>query len=372
MLPDHFTDFERQVHVLLGLPFDAVTQAEAVARLRKSMRDRAPCLWVTPNVNFVAAARHDPAFREAILKAQLSTVDGMPLVWLARWKGVPLPERVSGSDVFDKLCEPEAGVPQQTVFLYGGDDGVASIAHEGLNARQAWVRSVGWLSPGRGSVAELSRPEDMRQIREAKADFLLVSLGAVKGHLWIDRNWADTDTPVVSHLGAVINFLAGSVRRAPGWMQRLGLEWCWRIYQENSLWRRYYNDGKELFSILRKGLFLYFSSVRKWSRMLETHPPQVKVWGDVDKPVWGLSGVFTADGLTPLRSLCGSLNHRPVDLTLDMSELCWLDSAAMGLVLLLHAHQKQAGKQLAIKGGAAQRVFAAHGCEYLLDQAGGA
>lgn len=359
------TDFGRDVYAVLGLPFDAVTQQGAVARLRQAMENREPCLWVTPNVNFVAASQNDIAFRSAILKAHLSTVDGMPLVWLARLMGIPLPERVSGSDVFDRLCNARDAGPARTVFLYGGDDGVARVAHNELNARQTAMRSVGWLSPGRGSVTELSRAGDLEAIRNAHADFLLVSLGAVKGHSWIDRNWQQVDTPVVSHLGAVINFLAGSVRRAPEWMQRFGLEWLWRIYQENTLWKRYYYDGKKLFSLLRKSLFLYIFLRKKWSRLVEQHPPQISVSTAAARDVWTLTGVFSADGLNELRQLCDGLNRQPTDLTVDLTGLCWLDSAAMGVLLLLHAHQCQENRALAWQGDAARQIFAAHGCEYL-------
>lgn len=362
------TDFNRNVHALLGLPFDAVTLHGAIDRLRKAMKSREPCLWVTPNVNFVVAARSDASFRSAILKSHLSTVDGMPLVWLARGMGIPLPERVSGSDVFDGLlCQSDTDATVQTVFLFGGDDGVAEIAHRNLNARSANLRSVGWLSPGRGSVEALSRPEYLVAMRNSCADFLLVSLGAVKGHMWLDRNWREVGTPVVSHLGAVINFLAGSVRRAPTWMQRTGLEWMWRIRQENALWSRYLNDGKALFHILRKSVFSYIKLQRKWRSSTESHPPILFIGTESDRLVWSLSGVFLADSLNELRRVCDGLNHQPADLILDASDLVWLDSAAMGLLLLLHSHQVQTGRALQWRGDGIKQIVAAHGCSHLID-----
>lgn len=369
MTANVYTDFARPVHALLGLPFDAVTLDQAVARLQWAMQRREPCLWVTPNVNFVAAADADTSFRTAILKAHLSTVDGMPLVWLAKWMGVPLPERVSGSDVFDRLCHPDAkGLPAR-VFLFGGDDGVAEVAHRALNNSDSNVRSVGYLSPGRGSVSDLSRPADLASIRAANADFLLVSLGAVKGHLWIDANWSHTHTPVVSHLGAVINFLAGSVKRAPAWMQRAGLEWSWRIYQEHSLWRRYFNDGRKLFSVLRKSIFSYRKMSHHWLPKASSHPPLVDVKVANGQACWTLKGVFTVDGLDGLRNACEALNTEPTDITVDCAELHWMDSAAMGLVLLLHAHQIQNHRALVWRGPDVAAIFAAHGCSHLCEQA---
>lgn len=362
------TDFGRNVYALLGLPFDAVTSQEAVDHLRDAMNARKPCLWVTPNVNFVVAANSDAAFRSAILKAHLSTVDGMPLVWLARWIGIPLFERVSGSNTFDSLCQSETSVPVQTAFLFGGDDGVAEVAHHALNSRGVRLRSVGWLSPGRGSVDQLSRAEHLETIRRSGADFLLVSLGAVKGHLWIDRNWSSVGTPVVSHLGAVLNFLAGTVHRAPKWMQSAGLEWVWRIFQEKTLWSRYLNDGKQMFNLVRNSCIPYKKLDRKWRMCAGQHPASVAVRFDSDRLNLQLSGVFLAASITELRRVCMDLNHESADVTVDAFNLNWLDSAAMGLLLLLHSHQSKNGRKLHWHGPALVRIFAAHGCEYLIDQ----
>lgn len=366
------TDFNREVYALLGLPFDAVTLSGAADRLRAAMNARQPCLWITPNVNFVAAARQDPIFRASILKAQLSTVDGMPLVWLAKWMGIPLPERVSGSDVFEELCRRNVSgdASASTVFLYGGDDGVAQVAHDALNARASGMRSVGWLSPGRGSVDELSRPTDLAAIKACGADFLLVSLGAVKGHVWIDRNWAGLNSPVVSHLGAVINFLAGTVQRAPSWMQRFGLEWLWRIWQENTLWRRYYNDGITLFRILRESFFLYRKLDKNWSAQAASFPARLASSEEGPCVVWALSGVFTRHGLGELRQRCDALNQHGADLIVDLEGTKWLDSAAMGVLLMLHAHQLQAGRRLIWRGETVPKLFAAHGCGHLLLEPG--
>ena len=80
----------------------------------------------------------------------------------------------------------------------------------------------------------------------ARPDFLVVSLGAAKGQAWIMRNLHRLDVPLVSHLGAVVNFVAGEVRRAPRWMQRSGLEWAWRVKEEPALLRRYAGDALRL------------------------------------------------------------------------------------------------------------------------------
>jgi N-acetylglucosaminyldiphosphoundecaprenol N-acetyl-beta-D-mannosaminyltransferase len=96
----------------------------------------------------------------------------------------------------------------------------------------------------------MSAPALIRAINDAAPDFLVVSLGALKGQAWIMRNHADLAVPWISHLGAVVNFFAGEVRRAPSWLAAAGLEWCWRIVQEPNLWRRYWSDGKTVVHLL--------------------------------------------------------------------------------------------------------------------------
>jgi hypothetical protein len=103
---------------------------------------------------------------------------------------------------------------------------------------------VGYSSPGFGSIESMSSQTIIDDINRSKADLLVISLGAKKGHQWIAHNESRIEIPVISHLGAAVNFIAGNVKRAPAWMQHAGFEWTWRIYQEPKLLQRYWNDGK--------------------------------------------------------------------------------------------------------------------------------
>lgn len=98
----------------------------------------------------------------------------------------------------------------------------------------------------------MSAPELLAQINATGAHFLVVSLGAQKGQAWIVQNMEQLTIPVISHLGAVVNFVAGEVNRAPMWMRKVGLEWLWRIKEEPSLWRRYAADAWLVSRILFK------------------------------------------------------------------------------------------------------------------------
>ncbi|MGB6100040.1 MAG: WecB/TagA/CpsF family glycosyltransferase [Comamonas sp.] len=240
-----------------GLPFDAVDTAGAVQRVCTAMARQQRLFLSTPNLNFVVAAQSDAAFRASVLASDLSVADGMPVLWLARLQGTPLPERVAGSTLFEHLRAGEGqallGRPIK-VYFFGGPPGVAQKACDALNAEGRHMRGVGAHSPGFGTVEEMSAPAVIDAINASGADFLVVALGARKGQAWIMHNLDQLSVPVVSHLGAVVNFVAGTVERAPMAWQRWGLEWLWRIRQEPALYRRYVADGVVLLKLMLRAL----------------------------------------------------------------------------------------------------------------------
>lgn len=250
-------DFDRQVVCIAGLPFDLVDMAGTVARVRAAAAGRSPCFLSTPNLNFLMGCLGDAAFRDSVIHSDLSIADGMPLVWMARLLDIPLCERVAGSGLFEVLRrEPSVEGPMK-VYFFGGPDGVAEQSCRVLNAESSGVRCVGFDCPGFGSVEDMSDAATIERINASGADFLLVALGARKGQAWIERNRARISVPVISHLGAVVNFVAGSVSRAPVWMQRSGLEWLWRIKEEPALWKRYWLDGIALVRLLMTCILPY-------------------------------------------------------------------------------------------------------------------
>lgn len=244
-----------------GLPFDVVTTSEAVNRVSSAIQQQQRLFFSTPNLNFLVMALQDEAFRQSVLASGLSLADGMPVVWLSRLQGTPVPERVAGSTVFELL---RAGAGQSSmgrpikVYFFGGPPGVAEKASAVLNAEHAQggghMVGVGAFCPGFGSVADMSTPELIAAINASGADFLVVALGAKKGQAWIMHNLDRLTVPVVSHLGAVVNFVAGTVERAPLRWQRWGLEWLWRIRQEPALFKRYWSDGWGLLHLIPKAI----------------------------------------------------------------------------------------------------------------------
>jgi N-acetylglucosaminyldiphosphoundecaprenol N-acetyl-beta-D-mannosaminyltransferase len=240
----------RQLYALGGLAFDAVDLDEALMRVELAILRRERLFLSTPNTNFLMATQHDAAFRRSVLMSDLVVPDGMPIVWMARLLGLPVKGRVTGADLFEQFVQ-RSRTPAK-VFFFGGPEGAAQTAAEHLNARGGVVHSAGALSPGFGSMDSLCSDEIIDCINASHADFLVVALGAKRGQEWIVRNLDRLNVPVISHLGAVVNFEAGNVRRAPSWMQKAGLEWAWRIREEPALARRYAVDGWALLGFLAR------------------------------------------------------------------------------------------------------------------------
>ncbi|RFO97998.1 N-acetylglucosaminyldiphospho-UDP N-acetyl-beta-D-mannosaminyltransferase [Rhodoferax lacus] len=342
-------NFDRKVHCLMGLPFDAITLAQATEQIRQAAFNRTPCFFSTPNLNFLIAAQSNKPFRESVIKSDLSLPDGMPIVWMSRLLGIPITERVAGSDVFDALRKGRGR--KIKVYFFGGQPGIAEKAMQILNAEDGGLQCVGFETPGFGSVAEMSTPDTIAKINASGAEFLVVSLGAVKGQAWIEHNLAALDVPVVSHLGAVLNFVAGNVRRAPRWMQNIGLEWVWRIVEEPTLWKRYLNDVLGLFKF---GLGLVtvanIRQVLKRDAKSDLAPLELRHVCNQDTLDITVSGACVSKNLKPLKALLGQYANQQLNIRLHVENVLAIDSAYLGLLTLVCGQQLNRGKSLQIEG----------------------
>jgi len=343
------TDFSRPVYCVLGLPFDAVDMAQTVDRLLASADDGERCFFSTPNLNFLITSLADAAFRDSVLRSSLSLADGMPIVWLARLLGLPFTARVAGATVFEQLRAQH--VMPLKVFFFGGPDGVAQQAADVLNAGEGGMRCVGAHSPGFGTLAEMSTPAIIEHINASDADLLVVALGAKRGQAWIEHNLVALRTPLVSHLGAVVNFVAGTVSRAPAGVGRFGLEWLWRIKEEPALWRRYWRDGVALLRLLTTRALPAALDARRVRAAKAA--PVLKEGDDGQIYAMTLGGAWHDAGLDELREALARATARRRDVRLDLLADCSLDSAALGLLLLLHGHQSRIGAGLAVRAESA-------------------
>lgn len=229
---------------LFGIGIDNVDMAGAVAAVRSFVEGRACAYVVTPNVDHLVKLRSDPEFRGIYADAGLVIADGMPLVWASKLAGKPLKGRVAGSDLFVELCA-EAARTGMSVFMLGSasQDIIEAAARE-LEARYPGIRIVGKHSPSFGFEKRDQENEAIiSMIRAARPDILFVGVGAPKQEKWIYRFRERLGVPVALGIGASFDFVAGSVKRAPLWMQKTGLEWFYRFIKEpRRMFKRYFVD----------------------------------------------------------------------------------------------------------------------------------
>lgn len=225
------------------MPLHVVRFDEALERLVQLACGDRPAYAVTANVDHVVRLCRNPQLRPLYADADLSVADGMPVVWASRLLGVPLPERVAGSDLFPALCA-KAAEHGLSVFFLGGALGTAQRAAEILRARHPPLRVAGTYCPEYGFERDPAASERALQaVRAAAPDILFVGLGSPKQENWIAANRAACRAKLSIGVGISFSFISGHVSRAPRWMQRIGLEWCHRLVQEpGRLWKRYLID----------------------------------------------------------------------------------------------------------------------------------
>lgn len=187
------------------------------------------------NAHSLNLAFRDDRYGAALERADLVLNDGIGLDLAARMRGRRFPENLNGSDFTQRLLALAAEKGWR-VYLYGGLPGVATTAQERLSQTIEQLQVVGACDGYSPRPAE----EIIEDIRAARADVLLVALGQPQQELWLDAHLADTGCRLGVGVGAFLDFVAGRVVRAPRWMNRLGIEWLFRLAQEpGRLWRRY-------------------------------------------------------------------------------------------------------------------------------------
>jgi N-acetylglucosaminyldiphosphoundecaprenol N-acetyl-beta-D-mannosaminyltransferase len=244
----------RRVHIG-GLPIDALDLQGAVSAIEELVSGGKGGAVFTPNVDHVVEFDQNPRLRDAYRAADLSLADGMPVVWASRLLGPALPERVAGSDLVLPLMQ-RARARGWRVFLLGGQEGVAALAAKKLSGSLPGLEIAGTLAPR----IDMSEPRERRAevvdaVRAARPHLVVVGFGAPKQELWIHEAREALEPAVLLGLGASIDFIAGTVPRAPAWMSRVGLEWIYRLAREpRRLWRRYVLKDPKFALILARTL----------------------------------------------------------------------------------------------------------------------
>lgn len=223
---------------VLGSPIDVLTWAGAVGRIRCWAEARASRIVCICNAHSVVTARKDPGLADAIRLSDMATPDGFPVAWMLRRLGHAGQERINGPDLMLRYCA-QAAETGESIYLYGGGSATLEGLQRKLTSAFPGLKIAGSHSP---PFRELTPEEDaaiVAEINASGAGVVWVGLGCPKQEKWMLAHRGRINAVMVG-VGAAFDYHAGTIRRAPLWMQRNGLEWLYRLASEpRRLWRRY-------------------------------------------------------------------------------------------------------------------------------------
>ena len=237
----------------MNTEIDNLTMQEALETIDALIQENKNAYVVTPNVDHIVQLETNKELQDVYANASLILTDGKPLLWIAKWYGTPIKEKISGSDLFPLLCDM-AAKKGYSMFFLGAAEGVAAKAADNLMNKYKGLQVIGTYSPPYGfenDSSEMNKIDAM--IKKARPDILIVGLGCPKQEKFIYNNYKKLGVPISLGLGASFDFEAGNIKRTPKWMANHGLEWLFRITQDpKRLMKRYLINDMKIFKLAVK------------------------------------------------------------------------------------------------------------------------
>jgi len=231
---------------VLGCEIDRVDLDEAVIRCQAAIESGGFVQHMAINVAKLVAMKSDADLREGVAQCELVTADGQPVVWASRLLRDPLPERVSGIDLMERLLALAAEKGYR-IYVLGARREILERAVERMRAEVPDLELAGYRD---GYYEDADEPDVARAIMAARPDILLVAMSSPRKEFFLARYRERLGVPFVMGVGGAIDVYAGLRRRAPVWLQRVGLEWLFRLAQEPRRLARRYVTTNALFVVL--------------------------------------------------------------------------------------------------------------------------
>lgn len=237
----------------MNTDIDNLTMAETLNEIDKLIQKKNCSYVVTPNVDHIVRLEKDEELQKVYKNASLILTDGKPLIWISKWYKTPIKEKISGSDLFPRVCQLAAN-KNYTMYLLGAAEGVADTAAKNLMKKYPGLNIVGTYSPPFGFEKNKQEMKKIKtQIQDVHPDILIVGLGCPKQEKFMYYHCKELGVPISFGLGASIDFEAGNIKRAPKWMSNHGLEWLYRFSKEpKRLFKRYFVDDLKIIQVARK------------------------------------------------------------------------------------------------------------------------
>lgn len=244
----------------LGLPLDACSQEDSIQALDEQVANRTFRQHMVINAFIVTLAKRNPALREAIEASSMVQADGQAVVWAARLLGLPIPERVAGIDLMGRVLE-HCALKGYRVFLLGAEENVVKTCLANIHEAFPKLQVAGYRNGYFGKDEDLAVAD---AIREARTDVLFVGMPSPRKELFIHQFQERMGVPFALGVGGSFDVFAGLVKRAPKLVQKIGMEWCFRLLQEpRRLWKRYLVTNSEFIALVLRDLFISGFSKKK-------------------------------------------------------------------------------------------------------------
>ncbi|MEO0119384.1 MAG: WecB/TagA/CpsF family glycosyltransferase [candidate division WOR-3 bacterium] len=222
-----------------GIKIDNLNISEAVGKIREILKNEEKGYVVTPNADHIVKLQRDKEFKRAYESAFLVLPDGISLLVASKLLGTPLKGRCAGADLIERIFDI-ANDLGKSIFILGGTKGSEKIAMEKIKSFFPNVKVAAYSPPFGFEKNPKETSEIINKINSLKTDILIVCVGAPKSEKWLYNNFDKLNIKIAFSLGAALDYFAGTIKRAPKWMQKIGLEWFWRLIQEpKRLWKRY-------------------------------------------------------------------------------------------------------------------------------------
>lgn len=219
---------------ILGVGIDKVNSQQALEKIGAFIASGQPHQIVTANAEIIYQASKNEKMRHVINNAQMVTADGSGVVWASRQLGEPLEQRVTGIDLVNSICEQSAK-DKWKIYILGSAPGVAAAAAVNIRNKFPGCNIVG---THHGYFNAKEEKQILAELEQLKPDILFVALGAPKQEYWIACHLAELGIPVGMGIGGSMDVLSGNVKRAPKWMQKMSLEWLYRLLIQPTRFKR--------------------------------------------------------------------------------------------------------------------------------------
>jgi N-acetylglucosaminyldiphosphoundecaprenol N-acetyl-beta-D-mannosaminyltransferase len=223
---------------ILGVTIDNITEEEAAQKTKKLIEEsnKSCKIIVAPNVEFIMQAQKDKEFYDILKEAELATPDSIGVMIAGKLQKKPFKQRIPGQAYFRKILET-AEKEGWTVYLLGGKDDIPLKTKENVERIYPNLKIVGYHE---GFFEKDSEEEVINQINELKPNILFVAMGAPRQEKWIAKHKNELKVDVAAGQGGTFDYEAGNIKRAPKWIQKIGMEWFWRLILQPSRIKRMY------------------------------------------------------------------------------------------------------------------------------------